>query len=495
MKRLLIKILCASLCVTTLCGCTAFEKENTKTSSVKEDVDKNVTKKEKNNTEEDNREKAKDSKETIEKNTVIEQTGDTMDSAMIIPLNTKVFDSISGGKEKWYSFTTGDKKDTIYNISVVNDTPLSTSIDIDILNQDGESVENIMQPNADSWGGPATISMENLEAGTRYYVRMNLSESEDMVDYSIIIKDPSNKTSAYKTSNDLFNLKKSVDGVTAGTSINNALLLPFDMKVTSSVKMITRRANGYEREESSTAWFAFTTGENRENTYDVTLENNTSYDKGNAVRATIIDEYGEIEKILHAHIFNEESTSDSTTETLKKLDENTTYYIGVTGIAEKDSDFSLLVHSSEQEKTKESLVFKVPFEMNETQIQFVINQAEFIDKNKAVEVLKPVAEAVLAYPDHSILIAGTTATDGTQENCVELSVRRAEAVKDVLVHHYNVPENQIQIVGLGYEKDPFERGKDRDQNGDFVESEGKKNRRVVVLDIEDPIAQNILSQK
>ena len=32
-------------------------------------------------------------------------------------------------------------------------------------------------------------------------------------------------------------------------------------------------------------------------------------------------------------------------------------------------------------------------------------------------------------------------------------------------------------------------------NGNFVESEGRKNRRVVVLDAEDPIAQELMKLK
>ena len=45
---------------------------------------------------------------------------------------------------------------------------------------------------------------------------------------------------------------------------------------------------------------------------------------------------------------------------------------------------------------------------------------------------------------------------------------------------------------MGFEADPFVRGQDRDANGKFVESEGAKNRRVIVMDANDPIAQELL---
>ena len=79
-----------------------------------------------------------------------------------------------------------------------------------------------------------------------------------------------------------------------------------------------------------------------------------------------------------------------------------------------------------------------------------------------------------------------------EASCVKLSNRRAEAVKDLLTEAFDVPASQLLTIGLGYEADPFVRGQDRDANGKFVESEGAKNRRVIVMDAEDPIAREIL---
>ena len=93
------------------------------------------------------------------------------------------------------------------------------------------------------------------------------------------------------------------------------------------------------------------------------------------------------------------------------------------------------------------------------------------------------------------MIAGTTATYGDQASSVDLSEKRAEAVKELLINTYDVPESQLKSIGLGYEQDPFTRGKDIDGTGNFVESEAKKNRRVVILDAEDPIAQELLEKQ
>lgn len=47
---------------------------------------------------------------------------------------------------------------------------------------------------------------------------------------------------------------------------------------------------------------------------------------------------------------------------------------------------------------------------------------------------------------------------------MNLSNRWATAVKDPLVSAFGVSKSQLQSVGLGYEADPFVRGKDRNAN-------------------------------
>ena len=141
---------------------------------------------------------------------------------------------------------------------------------------------------------------------------------------------------------------------------------------------------------------------------------------------------------------------------------------------------------------EEPLVFETPFELNSTQVMFKAESDAFLNEAAAKEALKPVAEIILAHPDHPILLAGTTATDGDQQARVDLSNRRAAAVKNLLVSAFGIPENQLTTIGLGFEADPFVRGQDRDANGKFVESEGAKNRRVIVMDANDPIAQELL---
>lgn len=108
---------------------------------------------------------------------------------------------------------------------------------------------------------------------------------------------------------------------------------------------------------------------------------------------------------------------------------------------------------------EEPLVFETPFELNSTQVMFKAESDAFLDEAAAKEALKPVAEVILAHPDHSILLAGTTATDGDQQARVDLSNRRAAAVKNLLVSAFGIPEDQLTTIGLGFEADCVRRAK------------------------------------
>lgn len=274
----------------------------------------------------------------------------------------------------------------------------------------------------------------------------------------------------------------SSDGqVVPGTNMYDAGVIPFNTKISGTAT------------EGVYNWYAFTTGPAAGTEYKITCVNTTP--GADSIRYSLYDEYGSL--ITFNGFTALEACSDGVPSTMvtNELNPNTTYYLKLITYDANPIDYILDIQAPVKEDPKGSLVFEVPFEINETQVQFVINEATFIDEEKAKEALKPVADAILAHPDHSILLAGTTATDGTQESCVDLANRRCEAVKNLLVDTYGVPEAQLETIGLGYELDPFERGQDRDANGNFVESEGRKNRRVVVLDAEDPIAQELMKLK
>lgn len=402
-------------------------------------------------------------------------SGDNQDDAIPLPLGTKVYHTVQKNRHAWFSFTTGSDVGANYNITAINGSPGGKDLQIILYDQYGEEMTT---DSALTDGVPGTISADNLEPDTVYYVSLTAFPLEGTVDFSLQVKNPDETNAEYATQGtvrEAVGTSVQADGtVSAGTSPNNAALIPLGIKAEGTVK------------DGTYAWFEFITGKDTDEVYKISITNKSQ--EGD-IQARLYDEYGTSLKFVGVG-------TDGKTEviSIQGLKPQTAYYILLNPFLDGSRDFSLSIQAPE-EKKENTFVFETPFEINETQVQFVPNKAEFLDEEKAKEVLKPVAEAILAAPDHSIMIAGTTATFGDQASSVTLSGARAEAVKKLLTDVYNVSEAQIETIGLGYELDPFKRGKDVDANGNFVESEAVKNRRVVVLDLDDPIAQELLTHK
>lgn len=404
--------------------------------------------------------------------------GSNQYDATLIPLGTKVYRELEKNNHNaWFAFTTGDEVGDIYNITIINRSNDVRPVVCSLVDEYGEVLDS--ERSYDD-GKASTIVADQLDINTTYYVGVTTDEAST-TEYSLFVKDSNSENTAYRTVENVPEARgaSNTDEIYAGSNQDDPAWIPFEAEVTGTMK-----------QEEGKAWFAFTTGEDADTTYKITLENHT---QDCFVYGFLLDEYGEnVSSNLDGA--NKGNIMDS-----GKLKPNTPYFIQLLSKENFKEDekveYSISIETSEDKSAlsmNAKKTFEVPFEINETQIQFVANKATFIDEATAKEVLKPVAEAILANPDNAILISGTTATYGNQESCVELSNRRAEAVKNLLVNTYKVPDSQLQTVGLGYEADPFERGADVNSNGDFVESEGKKNRRVVILDVDDPIAQEIL---
>ncbi len=312
--------------------------------------------------------------------------GSSQADAVLVPLGTKVFGTMKSDSYSWFAFTTGDVAETTYNITLINATPGTDTLFGTLCDEYGEELD--------------TIRAEELEPDTTYYVRLKMTTYDpQIVDYSLVVKDPNEKTTAYRTEGSLSEAKGTSvaeDGsAEAGTNPDNAAILPIGTQIAGTM------------DSDAYAWFGFTTGETQGAAYKITLVNTTAGSE--RIFGTLCNEYGE-------ELGEVRAESDGTPDTIsvEDLEPDTTYYVRL-NMHTYDAQtvgYTLGVKSPEEKKAENTYVFETPFEINETQVQFVPDQAEFLDEAKAKEVLKPVAEAILAAPDHSVLIAGETCRSG-----------------------------------------------------------------------------------
>jgi outer membrane protein OmpA-like peptidoglycan-associated protein len=315
------------------------------------------------------------------------------------------------------------------------------------------------------------------------------------VDYSLLVTAPENREAAERrTSSSMAEAVGALnegDPLVTGTNQNAAAVLKHNVWY-------------YGSYEDGHLWVAFLTG-SEEREYSVTLENLTP--DSHSIYGHLFDEYGTLivpDSINYTRAEGNSISPDSIVQggpdgaeavgSVLSLKPDTMYYVGLQ--AGRPAEYKIMIGTPVDETVEEGpqAVFELPFELNETQVRFVADEAVFIDEAAAREALAPVAEVILAHPDHPILLAGTTATFGDQAACVKLSNARAEAVKNMLVNEFGVPAEQLKTAGLGYKDDPFPRGRDVDANGNFVRTEAAKNRRVIVLDAESETGKGILGE-
>jgi len=102
-----------------------------------------------------------------------------------------------------------------------------------------------------------------------------------------------------------------------------------------------------------------------------------------------------------------------------------------------------------------------------TGILFDVNTADI--KPESNGVLKEIAGVLKQYPDLKITITGYTDSDGNEQDNIELSKKRAYAVKVALFNDYGIDDTRMQTAGKG----------EAEAVGDNNTKEGKaQNRRV-----------------
>ncbi len=407
--------------------------------------------------------------------------GTNQDDAILLPANTILHGRIEANENQWFAFTTTDDEDGSYWLSVVNKTVGHGALLVKLNDAYGNNHLDYHRGElwADDFGRSTTSNLKDTKPNTVYYVQV-VNENGKSIEYTLRIGVSGVAYEGYATTSDAIDLEQYADisGGIPGRNQEDALVIPVNAEVKGNLP------------SSDIAWFAFDTNDDEDAVYSVTVINR-SPDKGE-FSVSGYDEWGNRNLSAYKNELKAPTDGKAETSTVENTTPNNTYYLAVYG-GDKSHDYTLIINGPEEKVEEEAVVvFEKPFELTEQQVMFKADSAEFVNRNAAVEALRPVAEVILQYPEQPILLAGTTATFGEQSGAVALSEKRAAAVKDLLVKEFGVPESQLISKGLGFEADPFVRGKDIDASGNFVETEAAKNRRVVVVNAESDIAKQIL---
>lgn len=121
----------------------------------------------------------------------------------------------------------------------------------------------------------------------------------------------------------------------------------------------------------------------------------------------------------------------------------------------------------------------VTFDEETSPVNFHKETAAFIDEAAASKALEPVARHLLGDSANKVKLIGSTASNGSEKSCLELSKQRAKACAELLLAQ-GVNPNQIEIEGIGRGKNPL-RVNDLDKDGNLIEEAAKHNRAVFVM--------------
>ena len=144
---------------------------------------------------------------------------------------------------------------------------------------------------------------------------------------------------------------------------------------------------------------------------------------------------------------------------------------------------------TEPEPHKSEIIPSNGITIPETTLNFLPNEAVFVDEEQAMAQLKKYAEEYLANSDERVLLVGTTADPNRNGGDFQLSAERARAVRDCFVK-LKIDESRFDILGWGSRTplyDPSEWNGNR-----FIESIAETNRTVRIYALDSDMAKILL---
>lgn len=149
------------------------------------------------------------------------------------------------------------------------------------------------------------------------------------------------------------------------------------------------------------------------------------------------------------------------------------------------------VNIDSEDETRSVLETGAVISFDTMSIAFRPGTAELADPAAAQKSLEYVIGFLYDHPDFELLICGTTACWGGKEYCRDLSERRSEAVRALIIEN-RVSEKRLETAGVGYEFEDFYTY-DLKEDGELDESIAPLNRTVKIMDLHSATARRVLN--
>lgn len=148
-------------------------------------------------------------------------------------------------------------------------------------------------------------------------------------------------------------------------------------------------------------------------------------------------------------------------------------------------DTNKIAVSSEESEGVETpeITRKIPdntiIEFDSEMISFSPDTADIINRDEAIKKLSTIAEQI-NNTEQTVVLVGMTATYGDALTSEELSLERAEAVRNIFVNELGVKSDKISCIGEGYNHNKL-RVNDLNDDGSLNEAKAKLNRKVLAM--------------
>lgn len=170
-------------------------------------------------------------------------------------------------------------------------------------------------------------------------------------------------------------------------------------------------------------------------------------------------------------------------------DTNATDSLPSVSVVDIPSDTPIVFDSDvlDETDTEESNAFDEPVALEESQVQFVGDEAAYLNPEAALETIRPIADYLAKHESVSLLLVGSTAGDITDESTLSLSQARADAVKKTLCDDLGIAESRIHTLGMGSSA-PW-----HISNVGYDGAAASRNRNVTLISADTELAQSLMN--